>query len=145
MEIDKITESKAFKYFMVIVPVLIILILVFGLGVYVGYRKAKFSYSWGENYEKNFPKKRGFFGFMPGDIMNAHGTVGSVSEINGNIIVLKDNDGTQKSILTSSSTTVISRPGTDLKLQDIKVNDAITVIGMPNNQGQIEAKLIRIF
>lgn len=145
MEIDKITESKAFKYFMVIVPVLIILILVFGLGVYVGYRKAKFSYSWGENYEKNFPKKRGFLGFMPGDIMNAHGTVGSVSEINGNIIVLKDNDGTQKSILTSSSTTVISRPGTDLKLQDIKVNDAITVIGMPNNQGQIEAKLIRIF
>ena len=130
---------------MVIVPVLIILILVFGLGVYVGYRKAKFSYSWGENYEKNFPKKRGFFGFMPGDIMNAHGTVGSVSEINGNIIVLKDNDGTQKSILTSSSTTVISRPGTDLKLQDIKVNDAITVIGTPNNQGQIEAKLIRIF
>ena len=145
MEIDKITESKAFKYFMVIVPVLIILILVFGLGVYVGYRKAKFSYSWGENYEKNFPKKRGFLGFMPGDIMNAHGTVGSVSEINGNIIVLKDNDGTQKSILTSSSTTVISRPGTDLKLQDIKVNDAITVIGTPNNQGQIEAKLIRIF
>jgi len=80
---------------------IIILIFVFGAGMFAGYRRALFSTRWGENYYRNFyDDRRG---------------------------------------------TAVLRGGETLELSDLKIGDAVTVIGAPNDKGQIEAKLIRVF
>ena len=127
------------------------MILAFSFGVFVGYHRARFSYSWKENYDRNFGSMMPFgpitgdgpFGFIRGKFINAHGVVGKVESINGNALAIKDKDNNDK-IIIASSTTVISDASGTLQLQDIKVNNQIIAIGTPNNQGQIEARLIRV-
>ncbi|MBI2628093.1 MAG: hypothetical protein HYW71_01490 [Candidatus Niyogibacteria bacterium] len=127
------------------------LVLVFGAGVKVGTIKARYSYRWAENYHKNFAgPQRGFFeNFKRGfgdkeDFINAHGTFGSVIKIDGGVIIVKSQDNVEKTILVSDKTTIVSRRES-LKTGDLKVDDQAVIIGSPNEQGQIEAKFIRVF
>ena len=126
-----------------------VLILVFGAGVKIGTMKAVYSYRWAENYHKNFGGPRdGFLGdlknFPQGDFINGHGVFGSIIKINGGTIVAKTKDDVEKTILVSDST-IIQKGRERVKLPDLKVDEDIVVIGSPNEEGQIEAKLIRVF
>lgn len=151
MDFNKLFQSKSFKVGLIVLGALIVLLLVFKAGVFVGYKKAQFSYRWGENYHRNFAgPRRGFFedfrrGFSDrGDFINAHGTFGSVIKVDGNIIVVKDKDDVEKTIVVADNATI--RKGREsIKVSDIKVGDKIVIIGSPNEQGQIEAKFIRVF
>ena len=49
MDFNKFFQSKPFKILAVGILALIVLLLVFKAGEFVGYRKARFSYKWGEN------------------------------------------------------------------------------------------------
>lgn len=128
----------------------VVLILVFGAGVKVGTIKAKYSYRWAENYHRNFGGPRGgFFGdlksFPQGEFINAHGVFGSIIKIEGNTIITKaKDDDVEKTVLVSDST-IIQKGRERVKLPDLKVDEDIVVIGSPNEEGQIEAKLIRVF
>jgi hypothetical protein len=123
--------------------------LIFGIGVFVGEMKAKFSYRWAEEYHRNFAGPR--FGFlakgkMPplSDFIEPHGTVGEIIKIDGNNIIVKGRDNVEKTILVDEKT-VIKAGFKNIKLSDLKINDIIVVIGSPNDKGQIEGKLIRVF
>lgn len=150
MNLDKFFQSKTFKIAFIAVGALAVLFFVFRVGVFVGYRKAGFSYRWGENYHRNFAGPRGGFfgdfrrGFGDKDFINAHGTFGSIIKIDGSSIIIKGKDDVERAVLISDKTTVSSRRET-VKTGDLKVDDQIVVIGSPNEQGQIEAKLIRLF
>jgi hypothetical protein len=125
------------------------LILVFGAGVKVGEIKARYSYRWAENYHKNFAGPRG--GFMGGDwrkmprseFMEAHGAFGEIIELKDNGFVIKGRGDTEKLIVITSDTVI--KIGMETVEDGLKIGDRVVVIGSPNSEGQIEAKLIRTF
>jgi len=131
---------------------IVVLVLVFGLGVFVGEKKAKFSYLWAENYHRMFAgPKAGFLGnlrmppFPPFDeFIEGHGTFGEIIKIEGNNLVVKGRGNVEKAIVITEKT-VIKSGREDIKFSDLKIGDMIVIIGSPNDKGQIEAKLIRVF
>jgi hypothetical protein len=150
INLKNIIESKIFRYTLVILGVIVIALLIFQLGMRVGFTKADFSYKWGENYHKNFAGPReGFFGdwrkmpLPPGDFLEAHGVFGSIIRIDGSTLVIKGSDNIEKTVLISDKTQIQDRRET-LKVGDLKVDDQVVIIGSPTKDGQIEAKFIRI-
>ncbi len=130
---------------------LVVIILIFNAGMFVGATKAKFSYKWAENYHKNFSgPKDGFFNdwrrppISPGDFIEGHGIFGEIIEINDSDFVIKDRGDIEKVVLIDEDT-VIKDKMENIKKDELKVGKYIVVIGSPNEQGQIQAKLIRIF
>jgi hypothetical protein len=145
MDFNKLFQSLWFKIVLGIIFALILFFLGFKAGMLVGFRKADFSYKWGENYHRNFggPQK-GLWGNLNGDdFMSANGTFGQILKISDNILTIKDRSNTEKSILVDDKT-AIREFNQDLKISDLKVDANIVVIGEPNEQGQINAKLIRV-
>jgi hypothetical protein len=144
MDPDKIFRSKNFQIAIFGIVALIILISVFRLGMFVGFRKAGFSYQWGDNYHRNFAGPRGGFDDMMGnDFIEANGAFGRIIKIDGQTIVTKGNNEAEKVILISDHT-IIKKFKDTVKIADLKADDNIVVIGEPNDAGQITAKLIRV-
>ena len=153
-EAKKIFQDKRTRIISGLILGLIILLLVFRLGMLVGYRKAGFAYGWGENYERNFGGRSdrsrsmggpGYFlrEFDDRRFMGADGTVGRIIKIDGRSIVVKGQADEEKIILLNDKT-IIRRFRDNIKLSDLKVDDMIVTIGEPNASGQIEARLIRV-
>ena len=144
-----IFESKLFRTIILSIAGLIILATVFGLGVSVGIKKAEFSFKWADQYHRNFGGPQGgIFGEFMGtgkEFSNSNGSYGQIIKIDNNILTVKDNDGdsTEKNILVSDKTIIIFQRK-NIKLSDLKLGTNITVIGEPDNNGQIQAELIRV-
>lgn len=121
------------------------LVFMFALGIWVGEERAQFSFAWAENYHMNFGgPKQGFFGNFPMmDYTNSHGVFGEIISINANALIVNDEDNVEKTIIVSDATTIIEG-GIKVKTSDLQIGESVVVIGDPNGQGQIEAKLIRI-
>jgi len=124
--------------------------LIFGAGMFVGGLKAKFSYRWAESYHQNFAGPRGgFIGNwqkalpMPGDFIEGHGAFGEIIELQDAGFVIKGRGDVEKIIVTAEDTVVTK--GRETVKNGLKVGDSVVVIGSPNEEGQIEAKLIRVF
>jgi hypothetical protein len=140
------------KWIIVGLLAIVVLVLVFGLGVFVGEKKAKFSYHWAENYHRMFAgPKAGFLGnlrmppFPPFDeFIEGHGTFGEIIKIEGNNLVVKGRGNVEKVIVVTEKT-VIKSGRKDIKFSDLKIGDMIVIIGSSKEKGQIEAKLIRVF
>jgi hypothetical protein len=145
MEPKKFFNSKTFKTTLSLIIGLIVLLLVFYAGIIVGFKKADFSFQWGENYHRNFGgPQRGVFGdFRGNDFIDAYGVFGQIIKIDNSTLVIKGSDNVEKIVLIKNDT-VINRFRDNIKISDLQINDSIVVIGQPNNQGQIEAKLIRL-
>ncbi len=149
MDFNKLFQSKNFKISLGCLGGLIVLLLAFQAGIMVGFKKADFSYRWGENYHQNFAGPRGGFfdgmmrDFSDRDFIGAHGVFGQIMKIDGSTLVIKGQDNVEKIVLVKEDT-VIERFRETVKLSDLKIDDYITIIGEPNEAGQIEAKLIRI-
>lgn len=142
-------QSKIFRTIILSIAGLVVLIFVFGFGVYVGIQRTDFSFKWAEDYHRNFAgPKMGFFGDftnMENQFPNPNGVFGQIININGNTLTVKETDGdnTEKTILVGDKTTIIMQRK-NIKLFDLKVDDKIVVIGNPNGSGQILAQLIRV-
>jgi len=145
MEINKFFQSKTFKIILWAIAELIIILIVFKIGTVVGFRMANFSYKWGENYHRNFGGPRGgFFGdFIDGNFIKPNGVFGQIIKIDGQTLIIKDQENVEKAVIVNDNT-IIERFRERIKPPDLKVDDNIVVIGEPNNNGQIEAKFIRI-
>lgn len=151
------STEKIFKFFRSKEVIIVIIVLfclaflagVFSLGMAIGYRKARFSYAWGENYHRNFGGPRnGFLGdfgrdLMGMDFIGAHGTFGQILEIKDSELVVRGKDNVEKIIVVGEDIE-IRRFEDTIKLSDLKVDDPIVIIGEPNDSGQIEAKFIRV-
>lgn len=140
MDFKNIGTSKILIVFLVIGG-LILLLLTFELGVMVGFRGADFSCNMDKNYSRNFggmdfgsPGKERFDG--------AHGIFGQIIKIDPNSIIIKDVDSSEKVIAINDNVT-IKKLKESIKISDLKVDDRIVVIGNPNENGEVEAKLIR--
>jgi hypothetical protein len=148
MEKD-ILQSKLFKGIILGIAGLIILVFVFGLGVFVGCKRAEFSFRWAEAYHRNFAgPQEGFLGNfmgMMGEPANANGSFGQIIKIDltAQTLTIKDAGNIEKNILVSNKTTIIYQRKS-IKLSGLKLNDNVVVIGEPDDGGQIQAELIRL-
>lgn len=129
---------------LIVLASMVILVFVFSLGVFVGHEKARFSRAWGENYYRNImgPGGPAMMDFnRPG--LNAHGGLGQIIKIQGNNLIIRDQANMEKTILITDKTLIIKNDR-NIKAADLKVDDKIVGVGGPNDQGQIEPKLIRV-
>jgi len=126
-------------------------LLIFGTGVFVGEMKARFSYQWAENYHRNFGGPSG--GFMgnlrlppppDNEFVEGHGTFGQIIKIGDSDFVIKGQDNVEKVVIINKDT-VINIGRETITKADLKIGEQVVVIGSPNDQGQIDAKLIRVF
>lgn len=139
-------KTKKVKYIIVAFCLLIAMLLVFKAGKFVGERRVRFSYDWAENYQRNFAGPRGGFmrDMMGRDYINAHGIFGTILQIDNNTLVIKGQGDKELTVVTDGST-VMKRGVANILAGDLKIDDRVTIIGRPDNQGQIVAKLIRVF
>lgn len=163
MGLNKFFQSKNFTILLMGVGALAVLLLVFKAGVAVGFRKANFSYQWGENYHRNFAGPRGGFlgDFRAGDFIEAHGVFGQIIKVDqatgtstanpvsggsgeAATLVIRGRNNVEKTILVKGDT-IIKFLRDDIRPSDLKTDYFAAIIGAPNSSGQIEAKLIRIF
>lgn len=145
---NNIFESKLFRVIILSIVGLIILVFVFGLGIFVGTKRAEFSFRWADQYHHNFAGPQGgFFGDFMGqdrEFTNSNGLFGQIMKIDtSGILTVKDRDNTEKIVLVNDKTSIIYQRK-NIKLSDLKTGDSIVVIGEPNNNGQIQAELIRV-
>jgi len=146
--------SKSYKLMLWIVAELLLLAVVFALGVRVGLHKARYSYQWGANYEKNFVsaadrsmKPGGPMDFLRsqgGDFRNAHGLAGDIVSISDSTVIIKDRNNKENTIVVNDKT-VINSGQDNIQVSDLAAGERIVVIGKPDNQGVINAELIRVF
>jgi hypothetical protein len=142
-DIKKVFESKVSFKILCGIGIIIVTLLIFSAGINVGFHKASFGRAWGENYERNF-------GMMPNRLMfgrdnfpNANGAIGKIIKIELPTIIVQDKDNIEKVVLIKNDTQ-IQKTKEAVTINDLKIDDFVVVIGAPNDQGQIEAKLIRI-
>ncbi|PIR91580.1 hypothetical protein COX74_00130 [bacterium (Candidatus Gribaldobacteria) CG_4_10_14_0_2_um_filter_41_16] len=145
MNIDKIFQSKTFKIILAAIGGLMIILLVFKTGMMVGFQKANFSCHWSDNYHQNFGGPRGGFpgGFGDRDFIEANGSVGQIIKIATSTLVIRGRGNVEKVVLIKADT-VINQLKETITINELKTDDMVVVIGEPNNDGQIEAKLIRV-
>lgn len=147
MSFKEIFESKHLNKLLIVLTTIVILVFVFSVGVFIGHEKCRFSRNWGENYYRNIMGAGGFGG--PGMMdfnrpdFNARGGLGQIIKIDGNNLVIKDKASVEKTILITDKT-IITKNNQNIKIADLEIDDKIVLIGRPNNQGQIEPKLIRV-
>jgi hypothetical protein len=142
-----------------VVGAVLIALLSFAAGIHVGFKKAKFSYKWGENYERNFMGPRpgmmgpgfmdrgpmGFFREFGGkDFRNAHGLSGTIISIADNKLIIKDRDEKENTVSATDKTIIKQRRDT-LKISDLKTGNIVVVVGNPDDSGVINADIIRVF
>ena len=144
-------QTKSFKTAIVCVAGIAVLFAVFSVGVFVGSRRAEFSYRWAEAYHRNFAgPKEGFLGEALGkEFISSNGAFGIIANLtdgqtpDSKIITMEERGGVEK-IIIAGPRTVISLQRKNLKISDLKIGDNIIVIGQPNQDGQVEAGIIRI-
>jgi hypothetical protein len=142
-DLKKVFESKIAFRILIGIGIVIVALLIFSLGIIVGFHKVSFERDWGENYEHNFsPKPNGPI-FNPNNFPNADGAIGKIIKITLPTIIVEDKNNTEKVILLKTDTQ-IQKMKTPVAGSDLKIDDFVVVIGSPNAQGQIEAKFIRV-
>jgi hypothetical protein len=137
-------ESKIKKVICILGCILVALVI-FQAGKFVGFEQAGFSFMTGEQYfrQMNGNPDNQFMGMNRGDFENSHGSAGKIVSINLPAIIVSDKDAIEKTIIISTSTD-IKQFKDSIKAEDLKINDFIIAIGNPNNNAEVEAKLIRV-
>ncbi len=162
-KIKEIVSTKVFKLVFLLVAGLLIILLVFAAGIKVGLKKARYSYQWGANYERNFlgphsdmmdPRRPNgkmrpsgpmdFFKNNERDMRNANGLAGAVVSFTNNLIVVKDKDNKESTVAVNEKT-IIKFGRSDIEIGDLKVDQQLVVLGKPNDAGMVDAELIRVF
>ncbi len=145
MSLKTFLQSKQFIIIIGGIFMLALLAGAFQVGELVGYHKARFSYAWSDHYDRNFGGQHGGIMGMPMGGMRfsgAHGIFGSIIKLDDNSLVIQGRDR-EESIVTDANT-VIKKFNQTLTLSDLKITDKIVIIGDPDDQGEVLAKLIRV-
>jgi hypothetical protein len=139
MDIEKLLTSPSFKKGIVAVGAVLVLLIIFQAGVYVGARKASFEEHEGNAYFRAIGGEPGPFG----KAISAEGAAGKVLSVALPTFVVADRDNTEKVIAVGD--------GSDIRIfHDATSSGAIApgqfviVIGEPDENGEIHASFIRI-
>lgn len=144
MDFKNVSQSKIIRGIIISIGTTILVLCILFVGMNIGEHRARFAGQFGDNFEKNFMGSRGgMMGSFNERLPGGHGAVGEIISINLPQIIINGPDNLEKTIIVSTSTT-IRQFQENIKDTNLKVGDFVTVIGNPNDSGQVEAKLIRI-
>ncbi len=149
MQVSGFFQSKGFKIAIYAAAICAVVFFIFGMGMLVGFKKAKFSYQWGDNYHRNFAGPKGGFikeiqeNVRGNDFIEAHGVFGQIIKIDGRTLIIKGQGGAEMLVSVQDNAPIMRFKET-VNFFDLKVDDRIVTIGDPDNRGGINAKLIRI-
>lgn len=152
MTLQECVQSKMFQRSVVGVGIFLIILVSFALGVAVGLHKARFSYAWGENYERHFlgdgPRgsKRDVMMGMPNGngFRNPHGTSGTVISVAEDTLIVRDSDDQESSARLTDKTRVMKQRE-KITANEIQKDDTVMIIGKPAEDGVVVADFIRVF
>jgi hypothetical protein len=139
-------EPSALRVLLVSILIIVGLLAAFQIGIMVGFRKASYSFQWGENYHQTFAGPRqGFFATTSApEFGDAHGTFGVVLKNDGSSLIIDGKDKMERNVLLYRDT-MIRKLNTNIPPQLIYPNDRVVIIGEPSMHGEINAKFIRVF
>lgn len=122
-------------------------LLVFRLGEFVGFHKARFSFESSEGYFRFIEgdDRRGMLSMPlpPLDLPGGHGAVGRIVASNPPYFVVASPDNAEKTVQIGSTTIIRKFKGSAMG-RDIQPDEYVTVLGNPDSSGRIQAKFIRI-
>jgi len=144
------SQSPVFRKAMLVLGGVVVLLLVFQVGQFVGFRKASFSYRGGDNYYRAFGGDRGERGMMGGmqgmfreDFPGAHGAVGRVLSVGEESFIMDTPEGVERTVVMNNETSVM-RFREKITRSELSIGDSVVVIGNPTEGAEITARLIRI-
>lgn len=157
MNFKNLSQSKILTRILYAIGTIIVALLIFQAGMFIGYHKAAFSYRWGQDYyrtfgghlpelpfgragRRNFPMGMGMDGE---DFPSSHGSIGKIIKIDLPTFIMEGTDKTERVVVISDNT-IVRRFRETLKPSDLKTEDYVVIIGSPNNKSQIEARFIRL-
>ena len=145
MKLEDIHHSKNVRAVIIGIGVLILVLGILRIGISIGEHRARFAGEFGQNYERNFLGSRGMMGsgYFGGMVPGGHGATGNILSINLPQIIINGPDNLEKTVLIGTST-VLRQFQQNIAGSQLKVGDFVVVIGNPDNNGQIEAGLIRV-
>lgn len=143
MDAEKILQSDNLKKALIALGVLLLILVIFQAGVYVGARNAGFSERTGDNYYRAVEPggvPPGPFGMM---LSGGNGAAGQVISAAPPTFVVEDKDGTEKVISVGTETGVrLFKDATSSGA--IEKGDYVIVIGKPDQNGEIQAEFVRV-
>lgn len=143
LDIKKVGNSRTLKAIILALVAFAILCLAFQAGVFVGFHKASFLFKSGDNFYRTFGDRDDMMMSFRDENTGGHGAVGKIVKVSLPTVVVLGADNIEKVILTNASTSIRQfRSATSTN--SLSVDQYITVLGSPNDQGQIVAKFIRI-
>ncbi len=140
-ELNKALKSKALKGALYSIGIILVLFVVFAAGMAFGFRRASFGAAWQKNYEREFGPAPG--GMVVFRSPNAHGAAGRIVKISPPTVIVEDQGNIEKTILIGNDTEIRAQRGI-LQASDLQTGDFVVVLGNPDQNGQIDASLIRI-
>lgn len=141
-------QSKKLKTALIIIGSAVVILAIFQIGMFVGFKKASFSDNWGNNYYRAFgkpqndPRIMGFFREGMG-LAESHGVAGMVLRVSPPRLMIEGMDRVERSVLVKKGT-VIRRFREDIDIYKVQAGESAVVLGSPNNDGEIEAGFIRL-
>lgn len=144
MNIKEVFESKTFRGILYGIGLTLGILVVFQLGVMVGYQKASFSYRFGQKYYNAFyGTPRPMMGMERREFDPSHGSAGKIVKISLPTLVIASPEGEEK-VVRLNQETALRKFKETIGQNDLREGDFIVVLGSPNQDSEIEAKLIRI-
>src|SRR3989344_5731463 len=146
MDFRDIHKSQKVRGILIGLGVVVLVLVIFQTGQVLGYHKAKFGARFGDNFERNFvgPRWGDFGGRLPAPGMpGGHGAVGEIVSIALPQVIVAGPDNLEKTVLVGTST-MVREFRDEITLEKLKVGDFVVVLGNPNEEGQVDAKLIRL-
>jgi len=139
--------SSALSKVIFIIGACVAVVIIFFAGETVGFEKAEFSYHFGENYNRMFGGRDDVVMQPPfvGDnfFLSTSGGAGKIVKIALPKIAIEDASGVEKIIVVDSDT-IVKQMRYTVDADTLKIGDTIVVLGSPDQNGEIDAKLIRL-
>jgi hypothetical protein len=122
---------------------LFLALIIFQIGIYTGYHKASLAFGTGAAYYNVFEGKGNGGPHPRGEYVEAHGAAGKILSISLPTFIVQGPDNFEKIILIDEDTDIRSSRD-EANSSDLAAGDFVVVIGEPNGNAQVVAKLIRI-
>ncbi len=145
MDFKDLHHSRTVRGILIGIIATVVVIMIFQAGVFVGYRKAAFSYKLGDNFYKTFRGEKPMMvtGFDNGNVPGGHGAIGRIVRINLPEIVVAPEGDVEKTVLIGSST-LVKRFDKTVPPSDITTEDFAVILGSPDTESRIHATFIRL-
>ena len=138
---NNLIGSKKIRYIIGGLIALIIVLLIFQAGVFVGYRKAFFSYRGGDRYIQMVEGPGENVG--DNDFATSHGASGQIVSVSLPSFVVASPNNREETVVIGDDTS-IRMFRNNASSTDIHPKEFVVVLGEPDQAGNIQASFVRI-